>query len=137
SSDILTLPEGNYEVKLTAISGSGLGNIDYMEILAFGDSPVEALSCDMLNKTNAPYGMENAVNVYPVPASGIVNLEMQNADTRITRLTLYGYTGNRLLTRAYAANKVELDVSGLQAGAYMVELETDSGMMYLKRFVVN
>ncbi|WP_116108428.1 Ig-like domain-containing protein [Lewinella sp. IMCC34191] len=138
SSEVLNLPAGNYEVKVTATSGSGLGNIDYMEVLAFSENGVDALSCDMLdNVDRVPYGVESDVNVYPVPASNLVNLEMKDPDTQITRLTLYGFAGNRLYTREYSTNKVALDISHLQSGAYMAELETNSGQRYIKRFIIN
>ena len=137
SSGVLNLPEGNFEVKLAATSGSGLGNIDYLQILSFSESGAESLPCDMLNRTTEAFGSREDIELYPVPASGTVNLVMRQSDVRITHLSLYGYTGNLILSREYASNKVEVDVSSLRPGVYLAKVESSSGVKYIKRLIVN
>ncbi|WP_116126152.1 Ig-like domain-containing protein [Lewinella sp. IMCC34183] len=138
ATNVVNLPAGNYEVTLTATTGSGLGNIDYLQVLSFSEAAAQGLDCaELSTSTSAIDAARERISVYPVPSFGTVNFELHNPDAQITRLTLYGYTGRQVLTREYATQKAELDVSRMKPGMYLAELETSSGRKYTKRVVIN
>ena len=67
---------------------------------------------------------ENQVNVFPVPARDIINVELPddfgNAQARISLHTMYG---NLLQTTELSgATSTQLNVSKLPAGMYMVRI---------------
>lgn len=138
ASDVVYLTAGEYEVELTATSGNGLGNIDYMQVLSFNDLPAQALECDSLSTSvQSIYGSLNQVSIYPTPASKTVNIKILDSNTNVQRIDLYDITGKALLTKQYSARAVQLDVSRLNPGTYVVKVENDSGVVYIKQLVVD
>ncbi len=136
-SDVVTLTPGYYEVELSATSGGGLGNIDYMQILSFNDLPAAPLDCDTLySSINTVYGSPEDLSVYPAPASELVNIKMLDFNTNIQRVSLFDLTGKATMVKACSENEIQLDVSRLKRGVYMAKVECSSGKVYMKRIVV-
>lgn len=73
-----------------------------------------------------------AVSLYPNPTTGILTL--QDSREPLRRIVIYDIYGNVLQTKEVDANQVELDVSHLAAGLYMIRVETEKGMA-VRRFV--
>lgn len=75
---------------------------------------------------------EAAVSLYPNPTTGVLTL--QDSKEPLHRIIIYDIYGNVLQTKEIDANQVELDVSHLAAGLYMIRVETKKGMA-VRRFV--
>ena len=78
----------------------------------------------------ADYGM--AVSLYPNPTTG--RLTIQDSREPLRRIVIYDIYGNMLQTKDVNENQMELDVSRLAAGMYMIRIETEKGMT-VRRFV--
>lgn len=78
---------------------------------------------------------ENTVdwNVYPNPSSTIITIETAQADFEVT---LRDLNGKILQTETSTTNQLILDVSGLAAGAYIVELKQGANTQ-IERIIKN
>jgi hypothetical protein len=68
--------------------------------------------------------------VYPNPTSDFVILETKNP---VTSFTMYTISGQRMLEKVNPGNKV--NVSGLGAGLYIMEIKTNEGVM-MQRLII-
>lgn len=66
---------------------------------------------------------------YPNPVSSELNIEYTEA---INRVEVYSILGQKVLSKTYDAATVKLDMSSLNAGNYMVRIETNSGSQFIK-----
>ena len=138
-SDPVYLTEGYYDAKLIATNGNGLGNIDYLGILAFSDKAAEALDCDSLLTSidDVAHGMQaEKLRLYPVPASELVNIELMAPNSSIERVTLYNISGKTMLVEEASQSKIQLNVSQMRPGIYLVKVEGRGGEIYTRRLVI-
>ena len=89
------------------------------------------------------YYIEN-VNVYPNPASGIVNMEVILSRGKSIDYRIFDLSGRLLVddmpTRKYPKEgkyTEKMDVSGLTPGLYLLVLTDDEGARMTKRIVKN
>ena len=68
------------------------------------------------------------LNVYPNPASDILNIETSNDGT--TQVTITDMAGRTVQsTTLLAARRAQLDVSALPAGIYVVTIENNTELL--------
>ena len=84
--------------------------------------------------TGHPVGVpENgalAINVYPNPATDVVNVK---SDFNIKSIEVLSFIGQTVYTRKNVDSKlVQVDVSSLNSGVYFVKLDTDQGIKTTK-----
>lgn len=65
--------------------------------------------------------------LYPNPSRDRAVLELLHARPRASRLALYDAQGQLLRVQAFSGQQVELDVSKLPAGLYIVQLQDENG----------
>jgi hypothetical protein len=68
----------------------------------------------------------NAIRVYPNPAKDYVVIESMNSD--IQRIELFDLKGRLLTSEEVSGNKIELSVSSLHSGTYIVKIKTTLGV---------
>jgi len=73
---------------------------------------------------------ENAMVVYPNPASSEINIQLRNEQT--ISGSIYSITGQKLME---IDQKTKVDVSSLRAGIYLIRIETVAGTSISARFV--
>jgi len=76
-----------------------------------------------VNETDATTG----IRVYPNPAKGVLNIEMNNTANKQEPavLTIYDLSGRVMMSRpAEGENKYQLDISALSKGIYLTELRS-------------
>ncbi len=82
----------------------------------------------------------NAVNVYPNPSKGVVNIELPASITDAATVTVYNaigeVAGEPVAIRANAGKSV-LDLGYLESGVYMLKIETASGKTAVKGISIN
>ncbi len=64
----------------------------------------------------------NQVNVYPNPTNGIIVLEGR---TKMSTIVVTDIFGNTVISRSADHNSVQLDLSNLSGGIYMIAIESD------------
>lgn len=75
--------------------------------------------------------------VYPIPATKVLHIRFGNRVTHAS-VTVYSSIGRRILERSFTVvdgkRMVDLDVSGLVAGSYILQVEANNGV-FKKSFV--
>lgn len=71
-------------------------------------------------------------SVYPQPMSNVLNI---SAELRLKKVEILDVRGSMLTQKDVNATKLELDVSDLAEGAYILRLETENGMVMTKRLI--
>jgi len=75
------------------------------------------------------------VDVFPLPASGVVNI-MHEGKTEQAQMTLLDFNGNVVLTRPLSQQPVEqLDVSGLRKGIHYLKIVSPEGVQIIRILV--
>lgn len=72
-----------------------------------------------------------AVSVYPNPAQGVITIEASN----LQRIEVYNFLGQLVESRQSEGDVLECDLSGHEAGIYLIRMETASGIV-TKRVVL-
>jgi len=125
SSNVNTLQEGVYEYcyDLTDPSGNRAMRVcRTVEVIANTTGISEEL-------------MNNAVNVYPNPTRGELNVAVdfgQNRPVKITIMNILGETIATVDNRGVVKNTFTFDLNGFAAGLYMVKIESE-GMSTVKK----
>ena len=66
-----------------------------------------------------------AVSVYPNPAQGIITIEASD----LQRIEVYNSLGQLVESRQFEGDVLECDLSGHEAGIYLIRIETPSGIV--------
>lgn len=80
---------------------------------------------------------QHGLEIYPNPASHTLRCVVPNGtSTQMARLIVHDVSGRSLLTHSVNGDQVELDVSGLANGVYLLELLDGHTRRSVQRFVV-
>lgn len=72
-------------------------------------------------------------SIYPNPATS--NLVVRSDIDQIRSIRILSNTGQNVLTESYSTNQVQLDVSSLPSGWYMVEVSTENKVEHFKQLI--
>lgn len=78
---------------------------------------------------------DSRINSFPNPAKDFYRIDLDLESTSAVQLQLMNMTGQIVMQREYAAlqnDRIDLDVSQLAAGAYLVKVRTGEGVKTLK-----
>lgn len=110
----------NIDIMMTASNGNGCPDSNFITI------------------TFTNIGIEDAedidVNIYPNPASRIVNLRTAEA---IGSVNVYNAIGQQVMRREGNGNTMQLDLFGLANGPYTMRIVTTDGRVATRKFIVN
>jgi len=96
-------------------------HIDFDNLLYLGPD------CSVLNTIELS---ENSVSVYPIPATSYITI---SADEQITSIKMIDMQGRTVLTDANVSlSKLNLDVSSVQSGSYIIRVTTVKGSIQRK-----
>jgi len=105
----------------------------YIAFRAFSDPDQFYLSLDniKIEKNNLAVSDVNfsKINFYPNPAKNILTVEN---DVNLTKITLYDLSGKSVLNNNVNSKKVQLDISHLAKGVYMMRVATEEGAKTMK-----
>ncbi|UUV21035.1 T9SS type A sorting domain-containing protein [Paenimyroides aestuarii] len=87
--------------------------------------------------TTKPLQNENhealKARVYPNPATTLLNVETEDMLTKETVLTIYDLSGKRILQQnAHADNHNQINVSSLNSGVYLLQIESNTSYETIK-----
>jgi len=77
--------------------------------------------------------MLESLSVYPIPATSIVNIEMDN----LKSVDVIAYSGKVVTTAPAMGNKLVLDVSSLKKGAYFLKITDNNNDNVIKKVLVD
>ena len=76
------------------------------------------------------------LKVYPNPVSGMLHIQLPDAEKGIARITVCDLLGKVMLQKENLSQP-ELEVSALPAGMYLLQVRTSDGKMMTAKFVKN
>ena len=79
------------------------------------------LGLDDFDKTNLVY--------YPNPTADILNIRYKQT---IDAVTVYNLVGQKVMTKAFNSDQIQLDMSGFSAGNYLIELHSENQAQIIK-----
>ncbi len=98
----------------------------------------ECLTTNWLTITYNNLGVEEAdgvaVDIYPNPATRIVNL---SSATALSQVTVYNALGQQVLVDNNGGNAVQLDLGRLAAGTYTMRISATDGSQTTRKLIVN
>ncbi|MCA1750354.1 MAG: T9SS type A sorting domain-containing protein [Cryomorphaceae bacterium] len=102
------------------------GSTEFEELTAAFD--VVQLSTVSVENTT---GM-NALNLFPNPTSGILNVEFDLTDAQTTQIDIFDVAGKRVLSKALGTmgagyHMSTIDMSAMQPGVYVINFTTEQG----------
>ncbi|TND08221.1 MAG: hypothetical protein FD123_2476 [Bacteroidetes bacterium] len=114
---------------------SGFGNTFILRSSVFADMGFRQHE-QGTNDIIAMAGASSNVNIYPVPASDLITVQLHQEIEQAVTVELYTTTGQlierRVITRGNT--QAQIDLSGLDAGIYLVKV-VDSGSAVVKQIV--
>jgi DNA-binding beta-propeller fold protein YncE len=119
-----------YDDKVIQANLDGSGQIDFLTgINAHAMALVETGTVGLEDRLNIP-----EVSLFPNPAHNRINLTGLSAVDRVEIIALDG----RLVKSVQTMNNSEcvVEVSGFEAGTYLVKIHTDTGNEYVKKILV-
>ena len=98
--------------------------------------------CKQKTYYNKPTGVANVnveagMNVYPNPATNVVNVEISDLVTGNINIEVTNMLGQKLTTVAAVNNKAQISVANLPAGVYLVDCISDGVKIAAARFIKN
>jgi hypothetical protein len=81
--------------------------------------------------------VDETVNVYPNPTSGVVTLDLNGSMAQTAKVEVYNAMGQMVMNQNYseAASKFEINLSGNATGVYTIKLISE-GTVVTKRVVL-
>lgn len=110
--------EAIYRLKFTSFEGSSTGKIVFTKSEA------------SLAGVNDLEGRETQIIVFPNPVSNILNIHTGIDESFIVRL--YNAAGQQVMSKKSAGGNATVSVAGLKNGLYILQLETNKGMVTRK-----
>jgi hypothetical protein len=127
NSTIINLPPGNYTFKVRAKCKNG--NIVFSNLFDFNVPKLFMIAEEHLAK--------NKVLVYPNPTDGIINIEKVDDKISIKSLKILDLNNIEIFTvQLEESNLQKVDLSSLTKGVYIVEIDTNNGVL-LDKIVKN
>ena len=91
------------------------------------------LNCGVGVKTIDPN--ELSFEIYPNPASDVLNVNYKNSSMVLKKLEVYDITGRKLLGTDIISS-AKINTSTLQNGTYLIHVIEDSKLVGTKKFVI-
>jgi hypothetical protein len=92
--------------------------------------PSNTILVDVL--TGVDEYLADAINVYPNPATDVVNVK---SDVQINSVKVYNYAGQAIVNEVVNSMMYQLNTSQYQSGIYFFQIETDEGTIS-KRIII-
>jgi len=77
--------------------------------------------------------LADEINIFPIPSSGVVNVDFENSSVEFKTISLYDYTGNLIQSLAITSGREELFIN--TAGLYLIKFENED-VSTVKRIIV-
>jgi hypothetical protein len=95
-----------------------------------------------LSGQSSPAGLENAMDIYPNPASGAATISFSLEQSEHVSIKMYDITGSVVMilldeVRATGGNEFTFNVAAITSGVYFLRMETGSFAEMKKIYVVN
>jgi Peptidase C10 family/Secretion system C-terminal sorting domain/Spi protease inhibitor len=125
STASLTAPVGTYVLEISH-QYNGVGNY-YLTGSTYFCNPIVVMVASALDQENLPQLV--GINVYPNPATNELTI---TAPYKVTTVSISNMVGQAMGTYQYDKEQVQVDVSGLPAGVYLVKVNDSEVRKFVK-----
>ena len=126
SSNVNPLLDGLYQVIYQAVDGSGNVSDPHLRLVS--------VTTDLVNSlTDVEFG--SSIEVYPNPNNGQFNVEFKTLLDANSTITVTDITGKVIVTHKgtdIVNNKLAIDLSGVSAGVYIVQVQSNDNVANIK-----
>ena len=77
----------------------------------------------------------SSFKLYPNPAKDLITISV-NETVQVKKVRVYSVTGQIISEKEMPENNLQLEVSDLQSGMYLLEVETEDGFREVKRLII-
>jgi uncharacterized repeat protein (TIGR01451 family) len=85
---------------------------------------------------NTAFNSDNFM-VYPNPASSLIQISLQHSTETLQNITIYDVLGKSVKEIEATNNEMNIDISTLSKGVYLVQITTESNLKITKKLVIN
>jgi hypothetical protein len=75
------------------------------------------------------------VNIYPNPATDNITIQLINPKQSIKSISIFDLQGKEVINKQLNSKQLQLDVSSLSSGVYLIRGETNTGLSFSRKFV--
>ncbi|MEM9143432.1 MAG: T9SS type A sorting domain-containing protein, partial [Bacteroidota bacterium] len=89
-------------------------------------------------RLEAPTNTDNAVSLYPLPATDVLNVNAGFLDTQSVKARIFDLGGNDVSGRVQQieTDNLSFDVQSLPTGIYLLHLKDDQGRSVMKKIAI-
>lgn len=117
----------------TTITSFGVDVNKKLYVIAFGGGSIFELIDNSLVSTQE-FVFANSISLFPNPTKDI--LTIQSTTEKINSIEILGITGNLIESLSFQENKIQIDVSELQSGMYLVKIVSNKEKTAYKKLIV-
>lgn len=138
--DAITLAPTSISGEVSAtyfVNGLDLEHRYYWVMTKSGDCEQKTYYNVPMGVTNVNAGKELLLNVYPNPASSLVNVELNEMVGGNVEVEILNMVGQKISSTMMQGRKTQIDVSALPAGGYFVDCLRDGVKIGAAKFIKN
>ena len=118
-------PSTDHAWRIEVMNAEENGSVDFVHNTDFTDIFEET--------TSGRANQLTEISIYPNPATDILEITSGNENAGIQELSIYAVTGKKIETvKAQNSRKVQVDISYLQTGIYILLLKTENATETLR-----
>ncbi|MDA8693452.1 S8 family peptidase, partial [Saprospiraceae bacterium] len=127
--NVENIEAGTYNITISAKGILQTGSQDFSLI-------VNGLRSETTSSTQSNT-LDESISVYPNPATNSLKIEYAAPNNEELKVSIYSITGQKQIeTNFYNQNTIELDVSDLSKGIYLLEVQNDN-LVSTRKIIVN
>ena len=114
------------------------GNIDEFRVYNYALSATEVAQISTLPNAVETPEANNDLSLWPIPANDVLHISsfLTDGDNSLSKLAVFNMDGRAIISKSIiGSNGMELNISGLSAGIYLLKL-TNKNQSTVKRFLV-
>jgi len=77
------------------------------------------------------------ITLYPNPSNGWINFKLNDNQHRIDKISIYDILSNEVFNTQESSSELNLNLSHLSAGIYMLHGHTSNGKRFVKKLIIN
>jgi hypothetical protein len=86
--------------------------------------------------SSASAATKGSLKVYPNPANELIFVENTKESLHGIHLIIYDVQGRKVRSQKVTGSKSEIDIAGLHAGIYVLQLSKDGNLIHIEKVVI-
>ena len=113
----------------------GLGDAATYKLALNGTIKIDKLTVGEIPAGVAVNNNSNSMNVFPNPATGVVNVTLNNPNSELQTVSISNVLGQQVYNNRTSNSNITVDLSGLEKGLYLVSTQSTEGITTKRLFL--